>query len=182
MISPSLTNTCHEHDPVQLTPWVERTTLSCAPAPIRALPRTILRHQLAPPLRIDRTTAQEPVGLEQRTLPLSHEQPLALPTGSQERPSSRSIHGAASGDLRVHRPGSDAARSSPAQAHPANRGLWGSATGPPQQHRTAKPLFQAETVRIAGPRCRSHGPPLPGAAAGPPQRGARPSARRPGPR
>ncbi len=33
MINPSFTNTCHEHDPVQFTPCVERTTLSCAQRP-----------------------------------------------------------------------------------------------------------------------------------------------------
>jgi len=30
VMSPSLTYTCHEQEPVQLTPCVERTTLSCA--------------------------------------------------------------------------------------------------------------------------------------------------------
>ncbi|PNG90380.1 hypothetical protein SMF913_25845 [Streptomyces malaysiensis] len=30
VMMPSLTYTIHEHDPVQFTPWVERTTRSCA--------------------------------------------------------------------------------------------------------------------------------------------------------
>jgi hypothetical protein len=33
VISPSLTYTFQEHEPVQFTPWVERTTLSCAHRP-----------------------------------------------------------------------------------------------------------------------------------------------------